>query len=242
MPCWGRRGGKEGFGVRGDVLLWASNRCSADHPRQGSLCLIGEIKSMRINSERREQIADAALEVLAAEGAHGLTHRAVDECAGLPRGTTSNFFNSRQELFLVAGQRLVNRHWAYVHLLSEEMGSPLDRRKLAVILSKVLSGEGEIRLLHLAKYELFLAGVRDPSLHSVLIELRHAALEMAVTLLQSARLPEADRRVQFLSSILNGLLFDQLTVPNKDVALIHPEMVEEIIDALFGLPPEETEE
>ena len=197
---------------------------------------------MRINSERREQIADAALEVLAAEGAHGLTHRAVDERAGLPRGTTSNFFNSRQELFLGAGQRLVNRHWAYVHSLSEEIGSPLDRRKLAVILSKMLEGEGEIRLLHLAKYELFLAGVRDPSLHSVLIGLRNASLEMAVTLLQSAGLPEADRRVQFLSSILNGLLFDQLTVPNRDAALIHPEMVEEIIDTLFGLPPEGTEE
>ena len=37
---------------------------------------------MPINSERREQIADAALEVLATEGAHGLTHRAVDARAG----------------------------------------------------------------------------------------------------------------------------------------------------------------
>src|SRR5262249_8339564 len=111
-------------------------------------------------------------------------------------------------------------------------------RKLAAILSKVVSGEGELRLLHLARYELFLAGVRDPSLHSVLIRLRNASLEIAVTLLQSARLPKPDRRVPLLSSILNGLLFDRLTVPSMDVALIDPETVGEIIDALFDLPPE----
>ena len=191
---------------------------------------------MPINSQRREQIADVALEVLAAEGAHGLTHRAVDARAGLPQGTTSNFFNSRQALFLGAGQRLAERHWTYVHSLSEEIGSPLNRRKLAAILTKVVSGTGELRMLHLARYELFLAGVRDPSLHSVLTGLRNASLEIALALLQSARLPEPHRRVQLLSSILNGLLFDRLTVPSMDAALIDPETVGEIIDALFGLP------
>lgn len=193
---------------------------------------------MPVNSQRREQIADAALEVLATEGAHGLTHRSVDECAGLPRGTTSNFFNSRQALLLGAGHRLADRHWAYVNVLREELGSPLDRGKLAEILARVVSGEGELRLLHLARYELFLAGVRDPSLHAVLTELRNASLEIAVTLLQAARLPEPERRVQLLSSVLNGLLFDRLTVPNLDPALTEPEAVGEIIDALFGFPLE----
>jgi hypothetical protein len=154
----------------------------------------------------------------------------------LPQGTTSNFFNSRQALFLGAGQRLANRHWIYVHSLREEIGSPLDHRKLAVILTQVVSGTGELRMLHLARYELFLAGVRDPSLHSVLIGLRNASLEIALALLQSAGLPEPDRRVQLLSSILNGLLFDRLTVPSMDAALIDPETVGEIIDALFSLP------
>ncbi len=189
---------------------------------------------MPINSDRREQIADTALEVLATEGAHGLTHRAVDIHAGLPRGTTSNFFNSRQALFLGVGQRLADRHWAYVQSLREELVGPLDRRELATILTRVVSGTGELRTLHLARYELFLAGVRDNTLHSALIGLHNASLEIAVTLLQAARLPEPRRRVQLLSSLLNGLLVDQLTTSNT--ALINPETVEEVIDALFSLP------
>ena len=193
---------------------------------------------MPVNSERREQITDTALEVLATEGAHGLTHRAVDARAGLPPGTTSNFFNSRQALFLGAGQRLADRHWRYVQSLREKIDGPLNRKELAAILTQVVGGAGELRTLHLARYELFLEGVRDPSLRSALIELRNASLEIAVTLLRAARLPEPNQHVQLLSSLLNGLLFDQLTV--SSTALIDPETVEEVIDALFSLPPTST--
>jgi len=138
-------------------------------------------------------------------------------------------------LLLGAGQRLADRHWRYVQSLREEIDGPLDRRKLATILTKVVSGTGEQRTPHLARYELFLAGIRDPSLHSALIELRNASLEIAVTLLQGAGLPEPNRRVQLLSSLLNGLLFDQLTASSE--ALIDPETMEEVINALFSLPP-----
>lgn len=49
-------------------------------------------------ARRRIEIADAALAVLAAEGSRGLTHRAVDEAAGLPSGSTSNHFRTRSAL------------------------------------------------------------------------------------------------------------------------------------------------
>jgi DNA-binding transcriptional regulator YbjK len=192
---------------------------------------------MPLNTERREQIADAALEVLATEGAYSLTHRAVDAHAGLPQGTTSNFFNSRQALFLAAGQRLAERHWAFVHALCREIGDPLDRRELVTILNKVMSVTGERRILHLARYELFLAGVRDASLQPILVELRQASLEIVVALLRSTQLPEPDHRVPLLSSLLNGLLFDSLTVPSMAAPLTDPEIVREIIDAVFDLPP-----
>ena len=193
---------------------------------------------MPINLERREQIADTALEVLATEGAHGLTHRAVDARAGLPPGTTSNFFNSRQALFLGAGHRLADRHWQYVQSLREKIDGPLERKDLVRILTRVVTGAGELRTLHLARYELFLEGGRDPSLHSALIELRNASLEIAVALLQAAKLPEPARHVQLLSSLLNGLLFDQLTA--SSAAVIDTETVEEVISILFGLPPVST--
>ena len=54
------------------------------------------------NNERRAQLADAAIELLAASGVHGVTHRAVDRRAGLPAGTASNYFRSREALLVAA--------------------------------------------------------------------------------------------------------------------------------------------
>ena len=44
-----------------------------------------------IDGGRRAELADAALRVVAREGSRGLTHRAVDEEAGVPTGTASLF-------------------------------------------------------------------------------------------------------------------------------------------------------
>jgi DNA-binding transcriptional regulator YbjK len=47
-------------------------------------------------------LADAAVEVVGRLGSHGLSHRAVDDSAGVPRGTTSNYFRSREMLLAAA--------------------------------------------------------------------------------------------------------------------------------------------
>ena len=44
------------------------------------------------NALRRDHLADAAIELLAREGARGLTHRGVDAQAAEPPGTTSRYF------------------------------------------------------------------------------------------------------------------------------------------------------
>ena len=58
--------------------------------------------------DRRTQIADTVIEVLAASGARGLTHRAVDAAAGLPAGSSSYYFRSREALLIAAARRLAD--------------------------------------------------------------------------------------------------------------------------------------
>ncbi|MHC3389018.1 TetR/AcrR family transcriptional regulator [Streptomyces lavendulocolor] len=58
---------------------------------------------------RADLIADAALTLLAERGMRGLTHRAVDEAAGLPQGSTSNYARTRQALLETAVRRLADR-------------------------------------------------------------------------------------------------------------------------------------
>ncbi|MCX4774174.1 Transcriptional regulator, TetR family [Streptomyces sp. ADI92-24] len=60
-------------------------------------------------SARAELITDAALALLAERGMRGLTHRAVDERAGLPQGSTSNYARTRQSLLEATVRRLAER-------------------------------------------------------------------------------------------------------------------------------------
>ncbi|MFF9571744.1 TetR/AcrR family transcriptional regulator [Streptomyces sp. NPDC014685] len=60
-------------------------------------------------TSRAALIADAALALLAERGMRGLTHRAVDERAGLPQGSTSNHARTRQSLLEAAVRRLAER-------------------------------------------------------------------------------------------------------------------------------------
>jgi len=50
-------------------------------------------------------LLDAAIEVLADDGARGLTFRAVDKKAGVPLGTASNYFANRDDMLTQAGTR-----------------------------------------------------------------------------------------------------------------------------------------
>ena len=55
---------------------------------------------------RRAEIADAAITTLARDGMRGLTHRAVDRTAGLPEGSASYYFRTRQALLKATVDRL----------------------------------------------------------------------------------------------------------------------------------------
>jgi DNA-binding transcriptional regulator YbjK len=53
---------------------------------------------MSMPAGTRERGLDAAVELLGAEGVRALTHARVDERAGLPPGSTSNWFRTRRAL------------------------------------------------------------------------------------------------------------------------------------------------
>jgi AcrR family transcriptional regulator len=57
--------------------------------------------------DRRPQLLDAALAVVADKGMKGLTHRAVDAAAGLAEGTTSNYYRNRAALVEALLDRLL---------------------------------------------------------------------------------------------------------------------------------------
>ncbi|MGW0954966.1 TetR/AcrR family transcriptional regulator [Streptomyces sp. NPDC002545] len=119
------------------------------------------------SAQRADLVADTALALLAERGMRGLTHRAVDERAGLPQGSTSNLARTRQALLELAVRRLAEREARVLAL--HEMPDPrtggLDSlvEGLALATHRALTRN---RALTLARYELSLEATRRPELRS----------------------------------------------------------------------------
>ncbi|PPS70474.1 MULTISPECIES: TetR/AcrR family transcriptional regulator [Streptomyces] len=115
---------------------------------------------------RSDLVADTALALLAERGMRGLTHRAVDELAGLPQGSTSNLARTRQALLELAVRRLADRE-ARVLALHEmpgpEAGAGSLANALALATHRTLTQQ---RALTLARYELALEATRRPELRA----------------------------------------------------------------------------
>jgi DNA-binding transcriptional regulator YbjK len=157
-----------------------------------------------MRTDRRTLIADAIIETLARVGSRGLTHRAVDETAGLPRGSTSYYLRTRASLLEAAVGRLAELDSAAV--------SRLEGRSLAVVLARVveqLLSSDRARLL--ARYELSLEAVRRPELRDVLATGTRQVRDVVCARLTEDGVADPDRIADDVLVMLEGLLFAELT-------------------------------
>jgi DNA-binding transcriptional regulator YbjK len=187
---------------------------------------------MSPNPERRAQILDAAIGILADEGVGGLTHRQVDDRAGLPAGTTSNYFRTRQALLEATAARTVDLHWQRVEALQAAIGS-LTRDGVKALMTWMLSAPDEqFRRYMLARFELFMEGTRRPELRPFLKELQSAAVKSATVIFEAAGFTPTAEEMDELSRLLNGYVFSQLTI--SDGPDESAEVVNRLLRAFFG--------
>ena len=168
---------------------------------------------MAKNETRRRSIADAGLAVLAREGSRGLTHRAVDEAAAVPTGTTSNYFRSRDALIagLVdrIGERLGPTPEDLARLAPAEPGPALFADYIRDIVRRLLSD----RDVTIALFELRLESSRRPEVGAVLGAWQRAGLDGDVAFNAGAGLPGGRREIALFHYAIDGLLLDRLTTP-----------------------------
>lgn len=169
---------------------------------------------MRKNPERRTALVDAAIEVLAREGARGLTFRAVDAEAGVPTGTASNYFTNRDDLFTQAGERIYDRLQPDGRAIATAVEQPLDRAAVAELMREVVGRVAAFRAGYLALLELRLEATRRPALRAVLTERVRADIDLNVTNHLRSGMPGDATSVLLLYLALNWLIVDQLTLPD----------------------------
>ncbi|MGW1627723.1 TetR/AcrR family transcriptional regulator [Streptomyces anthocyanicus] len=158
-------------------------------------------------ASRAGLVADAALTLLADRGMRGLTHRAVDETAGLPQGSTSNVARTRQALLELAVRRLADREARVLAL--HEMPDPragLDALvdALALATHRALTRN---RALTLARYELALEATRRPELRAHFDAAGALFREQLGALVTAMGSADPARHVLTLVAWADGLMF-----------------------------------
>ncbi|MEU9091706.1 TetR/AcrR family transcriptional regulator [Streptomyces sp. NPDC087901] len=185
---------------------------------------------------RAALIADAALALLAERGMRGLTHRAVDERAGLSQGSTSNYARTRQSLLEATVRRLAERE-ARVLALGElptpgagpggAAGSapgpvsgpaaPGDSSGPAALPGPDALVAGLALTLHryltrhpdllICRYELALEATRRPELRAFYDATGRQFREPLEALMTAAGSPEPERHALSLVAWCEGLMF-----------------------------------
>ncbi|MER6624063.1 TetR family transcriptional regulator [Streptomyces sp. NPDC000931] len=169
---------------------------------------------VRRNEQRRAALVDAAIEVLAREGARGLTFRAVDTEAAVPVGTASNYFASRDDLLTQAGARVYERLQPDEELIARQRAAGRDREVYAGLMREVVGRVAAFRTGYLALLELRLEATRRPELRDVLTERVRADIEANVRYHEGSGLPGDATAVKLLYLALNWLIVEQLTLPD----------------------------
>lgn len=170
------------------------------------------------NQRRRDALADAAIEILGTAGIHKLSHRAVDECAGLPPGTASNYFPRRDDLLAAAAGRVAQLQRADMIAADEQVASPAGLDQLAELIGASLyESATRHRTRYLAVFELTLEATRQPALAQAMAQLGAAALDTTLAEHRTLGLPTSPEQVQALIMLFSGTLLILVTGPPEAV-------------------------
>ncbi|MFG2147766.1 TetR/AcrR family transcriptional regulator [Streptomyces sp. NPDC048696] len=189
---------------------------------------------MARNPERRTALVDAAIEVLAREGARGLTFRAVDTEAKVPIGTASNYFTSRDDLFTQAGRHIHVRMTPDPAEVAEALRPAPSRELVASLMQWVLRRTVKERTGYLALLELRLEATRRPELREALTEAIRAELEANVRFHLDSGLPGDADTVRILYFAMTGLLLEHLTLPGVLAQDTTERLVEVLVERVVG--------
>jgi len=151
---------------------------------------------------RARQVADAAIAVLADHGARGLTHRAVDQAAGLSPGTTSNYARTREALLTLTLTRIAELDLA--EGVARVAGSGL--ADVAQMVHQWIIEPGRRRRF-LARLELAFEATRRPELRAAYDEMGRGFRTEAARLLAAAGSAHPERDAWTLIAWVEGTAF-----------------------------------
>lgn len=187
---------------------------------------------------RRREILAAATTVLARQGNRGLTHRAVDREAGLPEGSSSAYYRSRDALLGSLGDFVADRLAADVAALGARLaGCPGDHERAVAEVSGLFSRWLDQPDLLAARLELTVAATRDPVLAERFTLWRSDLVAMVRGVMSGAG-KDGGASAETLVAALDGVLLTSLMLAPAHRRRFVGDSVEELLTGLGADPSE----
>jgi DNA-binding transcriptional regulator YbjK len=202
-------------------------------------------------SPRGRLVGDAAISVLADHGARGLTHRAVDQAAGLPPGTTSNHARTRAALLTLTLARIAELDAADGEDVATGMqpagaspagaalaGEGPARARLASAMASLLDRMitvPDVRRRVVARFELALEATRRPELRTAYNEMGGAFRAQACQLLAAAGSAQPERDAWTLIAWLEGTAFYALAGAGTTALPTPDQLTSQLTRLLAGM-------
>lgn len=155
----------------------------------------------------RDRALDAAIDLLGTEGLRALTHARVDQRAGLPRGSTSNYFRTRAALLQGVVDAMVAREspavdFAFAPHTTTELVDELCR------LFDLMMGPN--RVMTTARMTLLLEAGHDPGLRTTLVGGRRALEALVLPALARLGSPDPHAAFDTLTVCFEGLFMHRI--------------------------------
>jgi len=180
---------------------------------------------------RARQVADAAIAVLAEHGARGLTHRAVDQAAGLSPGTTSNYARTREALLTLTLTRIAELDLA--EGAARVAGSGLADDVAQMVHQWII--EPGRRRRFLARLELAFEATRRPELRAAYDEMGRGFRTEAARLLAATGSAHPERDAWTLIAWVEGTAFYALAGAGGAAVPSLAELRAQVTGLLAGL-------
>ena len=160
-------------------------------------------------TERRDSILTGVVTLLADKGLEGVTHRAVDDVAGLPQGSTSYYFPKKAALLSAAAEHLAELlekdcDELQVGFAEQAAENGLDAA-VAFVAEEMVSYTDASRHLFLARLELTMAAARREDLKGVGDQLNAAARRPIAFFLRLIADGREDVPIETCAGLIDGI-------------------------------------
>ncbi|WP_226437153.1 TetR/AcrR family transcriptional regulator [Rhodococcus yananensis] len=162
-------------------------------------------------TDKRTLVLDAAIDLVGTDGLRALTHRRVDALAGVPAGSTSNYFRTRQALVVGVLDRLLERDRGDAATLADG-SAPASRGELEDLLCRyvtIATGPDVVRTR--ARYAMFVEAMATAELRGAVEVRRRELRARGEQMLGALGVDDPARGARVLVDYLDGVILHALT-------------------------------